>query len=406
MEGSAIANSQPLIDPFATALDVSQGVGIDAADARHGVGSLSAPSTGATYGFMSGVFPGGTSGPGMSNDLQVLPGGGLRSAVNAGGYAVERGSLGVYIGAATASITVDHEASNPSNPRIDLVVIRNREPITDGTVTESARIIVLKGEPASMPADPGGLTSGDLVLAAVTIRAGATSTAAGDYADRRLPVVARGGITPRPTFDNRPGSYEGQYRDNSAYKTLDRWSGAAWEPVAAPSAWEQWTPRLMCDGTGTDIGMGVGPLKIGRFQLVGRRLDFLYWFEWGAEPWHGGFGDVFTRLPLHPVTGQTMVGVGYSQWVQCHLWTENVHYTGDFAGQALLHANSNRITPFFGICHGHLPPKFPVNMNTDPYRIASQVGVPASGVPRIFNPDGWPQGGDLGINGSVEVRFL
>lgn len=386
---------------------MAQSIGISGLDARQGVGGLVHPSTGNTWGNTSGVFPGGTSGAGPSNDLLVLAPGGMAVTINAGQYAIFRGANGVYLGAVTATVTLTHGASSPSNPRIDYIVLRVRDPGVDSGVTQSAQLLILAGSPASVPSGPDAfLTDGDMVLAAVTVRTATTAITPTDVSDRRVFITSRGGITPRQANDNRAGAYEGQYRDNTASKNLERWSGTTWEPVAAPSEWIQWTPRLMCDGTGTDIGLGSGSKRIGRFQLVGKRLDFLYWFEWGAPPWNGGTGDIFTRLPLHPVTGQTMVGVGYSQWVQCHLWTENSAYTGDFAGQALLHANSNRITPFFPRCHGHYPPDFPVDMNTDPYRIATTQGAAGTGVPRLFLPLGFPEGGDLGVMGHAEIRLL
>jgi hypothetical protein len=240
----------------------------------------------------------------------------------------------------------------------------------------------------------------------VKIRAGATSVTPTDVEDRRLPVVARGGIAPRPGHDDRDGSYEGQYRDNLAYRTLDRWSGTAWEPVAAPSAWLQWTPRLMCTGTGTDISMGTGPQRVGRYQLMGKRLDFSYQFRWGTAPYNGGTGDIFTRLPVHPVTGRTMVGIGYDQWVEAHLFTNTPQWVGSFSGNAQVAAGSSTVTPYFGKCHGHFPPNFLVDMNSYPYRICTTAGQPATGIPRIFNPNGYPEGGSLFITGSCEVEIL
>jgi hypothetical protein len=80
----------------------------------------------------------------MSNDLQVLPAGGLAVSANAGDYIVDRGAMGPFVGAATATITVTHQPSNPSNPRYDYVIVRNREPGVDpAPVTESAKVIIL-----------------------------------------------------------------------------------------------------------------------------------------------------------------------------------------------------------------------------------------------------------------------
>ena len=148
-------------------------------------------------------------------------------------------------------------------------------------------------------------------------------------------------------------------------------------------------------------------LRIGRFQLTGRRLDFNYFFKWGTPPYNGATGNITTRLPPHPVTGQQLIGVTYTQWTMAQLWVSNAAYQGDFFGQALLYANTPNLGPFFPICSGHLPPNNPINVNTAPFKIASTQGVTdgKSSVPQIFNPYGFPEGGQLTCSGSVEVTW-
>jgi hypothetical protein len=385
-----MANTQPLTDPIAVNRDPVNQVGNNGQDMRWGMGALSAPSTGSTFGHLSGVYPGGTGSAGYSNDLQVNATSGMSVTINGGHYAVDRSPYGLYVGAATGSITVTHGTSSPSLPRIDYVVLRVRDSGIDTGVTESAKVIILAGSPGSVPVEPSAqMTNGDLLLASVRIRANTSSVLSTDITDRRVWITARGGITPRRSGDTSVGAYEGQYADDPTNDNLIRWSGSAWEPVASPAVWTTFTPRLMCDGTNTDINIGSGAKLSCRYQLLGKTLRFNYFFKWGTAPFNGGWGNIYTLLPA----GLYAATADFSWWNTAHLWINNAVFVADFDGSSWLRGGTNKMYP-----------SFPINPSTGAsgfYRIATTSGVAGGSVPHVVN--GFAEGGELNMSGAIEV---
>ncbi len=222
------------------------------------------------------MFPGGSTG-GTAIDLQVTAAGGLSVNANAGMCQVGRDSNGPYYAGLTAAVTVTHGTANASNPRVDIVVLRTRDPGVDSTVTESARLTVLPGTAAAVPSAPtGSVTSGDIVLAYVTVRANSSSIAGSDIEDRRTFVAARGGIAPQSAADSKSGSYPGQYKDNGQ---LLRWSGSAWEPVASPAVWSTWSAPL--NSPGGVVNLGSSATYACRYLRTGKRGDLSY--TWTAN---------------------------------------------------------------------------------------------------------------------------
>jgi hypothetical protein len=316
--------------------------------------------------------------------------------ISAGNYQVGRANLGAYLGAVTGSTSVVVPAANGSNPRIDYVILRIREPTVDGSITASVTPMVLPGTASANPTETSAaaqVTDGDIVLAAVKVRAGTSSILQSDITDKRRFLAARGGIGVKAAADNTNGSYPGEYRDNQTTTTLDRWSGSAWVPVASPSVYTQMTPTLFAFGSGTNVALGTGSTAICRYNTVGKRLDFNYYFAFGTPPYNGGYGQIISYLP----TG--MIGAPYNQWFVCHLWVNLRDGVGagavsDWMGQAFVGANSNVVRPFF-----------PINSGTQimaPYQIAAAASTPNGGVPLIAN--NYPQGGQLTITGSIEIQ--
>ncbi len=379
-------------DPVAITRDAANALGISALDMRQGLTGLSAPSTGNTFGGISGVFPGGTSGGGLSNDCQVFASSGMTVTVNGGHYAADRGSLGAYLGMITGAVAVTHGSANVSNPRIDYVVIRTRDPGVDTGTTQSAYIQVLPGSPAAVPTEPSNqMTSGDVLLAAVTIRANTSSVLSSDISDRRKFIAARGGIQPtNPLNASSAGSYEGDYRDNTATNALERWNGSAWEVVASPAAWVRFTPQLFSDGAGA-VNLGSGGVAQGAYQQIGKTLRVRYYFQ-AVRPCNLGYGNIYTKLPNNLYSA---VSPG-DHHGRCQLNTQppGGAYLS-WIGDAGVFSNSNLVYPSFN--------KTVTDNTFAPYRVAASQGAIGTGIPFLTNEYPDPLRG-LGISVELEVQ--
>lgn len=381
-----MANSQSFADPVAISKLTAQALGLEMIDLRRGLGALSAPAPGNTFGTTSGVFPGGTSGPGISNDLQGFTAGGMGATYNGGHYGADRGNGNLYLGMAYAANTVTHTVGDATNPRIDYVVIRNRDPGVDANVTESAKLVILPGTPAAVPVEPTAqLTAGDVLLSATTVARGATSLTQDNISDRRLFIVARGAIVPRPSWDTRDGAYEGQYGDNLATDGLERWSGSKWEQVASPAVWSAFTPALFSDAG--QASLGTGGSAYGRYISNGKILDFRMEFR-ASRPCNLGYGGVYTKLP----TGFTSAAQRESH-VQCKLNLYDAIYDVYF-GDALIQPNDNKVYPSF--------PPTTTDVRLRQYKVATQSGVAGASVPVV--PGGFADPYILNISGRIEIQ--
>jgi hypothetical protein len=403
-----MVNSNANNDPFPVTKSTSgasSGIGDSTQDSRYDIGALAAPAAGNTLQWAKGVAPSGMSG-GTLLDFQVTAAGGMAVTINFGTGQVGRNNLGPYLVSSPGTQNVTIGAANPSNPRIDYVCMRCADPDTavDGAaITQTWYPVVYPGTPAGAPVGPSSsLKDGDLFLAAITVRANTSSIAAGDIADQRTAVVARGGITPKLPQDTRPGAYDGQYRDNWGTYALERWidSQSAWIPVATPAQWSQYTPRLLCTGTSTDINIGTGAQRVGHYQQVGKMLTFNLNFVWGTSPYNGGTGGIYSLLPAGFTSAANM-----PQWVQCHGQFRPAGApapgTVDLPGQALIPANSTTIQPWFPVdVGGAISPT--AIMSNSQYAIAYTAGTVGTGVPNFTT--GFPEGGYITITGMIEIQ--
>lgn len=108
----------------------------------------------------------------------------------AAGRAVIDGTENLYQGVyhvdnqATVNLTV--AASDPSNPRIDLVVAKVEDSEYSG-VTDAWSLAVVTGTPAASPTAPSA-PANSLVLAELSVAAAATSITNADITDKRVPA--------------------------------------------------------------------------------------------------------------------------------------------------------------------------------------------------------------------------
>lgn len=398
-----MSNLSTLTDPTFVTRDTTNTIGVTALDARYGIAGLADTTASGTLAYDTGVFPGYSSGT-VIQDCRIIQSStaSMTVQISPGNYQVGRANLGAYLGAVTGNTNVTATGANGSNPRIDYVILRVREPVVDGTVTASVVPMVLAGTPAASPTESAAasqVTDGDIVLAAMTVRAGATSILQSDIADKRKFLSARGGVSIKSATDTSNGSFPGQWRDNTATNTLERWSGSAWQPVATPATWLQYTPRLIAAGTGTDISIGTGATYSGHYTQVGKMLTLNLSFYWGTTPFNGGSGMIYSLLPSGFVSGSN------PQWIHCHARFKlpagaPTTYT-DLMGETLIPANSTQIQPWFPVSIGGAVSPAAI-LSTAPYTIANPAFTAASGVPIITG--GFPEGGYLHITGMIEIQ--
>ena len=164
--------------------------------------SVAATTAGGSHGVI------GTGGA----DLAVTQNGTPNMSVNVGaGRAFVRSGNASSIAAGTyavmndATVNVSISASDPTNPRIDLVVIQVRDNFY-GEAADDVRITVVTGTPAASPAVPAlTLFPNALVLAQVAVAAATTTITNANITDKRTFAAATGAVRPC-TSTTRPST--------------------------------------------------------------------------------------------------------------------------------------------------------------------------------------------------------
>lgn len=384
-----MANIAQLPDPVAITKDASQGLGVSADDLRYGFGGLTTPRGNTVFGYRGGVYPGQSNG-GLITDCQVMANGTMQTTVQPGNYAIPRVAHGVYFGAIISAVTVTHDASSTVNPRIDLVVIRLRDPGYDTGVTQSASIRILKGNPAAIPVEPTSLlTDGDLVLGAVTVRKSAGNIITSDIAERRIFLAGRGGIRPKSAYDNLVPAYEGEYRDNLVTNTLERGDASGrWTPMASPAEWTQFTPKLYHQGGECYLG-STGQAN-GFYIVSGKIMHLRYEFN-GVRPMNLGYGAITTRLPSGYYSATKK-----ESHIHCkvNLHSPPAGSTGIHIGDLFIPPNSNLMRFYFPLSH--------TNNSILDFRAATSQSAVGTGVPLV--PGNYPDFYILTCQGTIEIQ--
>jgi transposase len=169
---------------------------------------------------------------------------------------------GAYYVHNDASVTLTVAASHATLTRYDLVVLRVKDQEYSGTVNEAA-LEVVQGTAASSPSEPA-VPANAIVLARITVAAGATTITNANIADRRaraggpaIPPLTVGSVTER---NNADVAREGQI----IYRTdTDVWEGyrnGAWEQIAPlPKTPTAGTSQITTDANGyATITHGLG----------------------------------------------------------------------------------------------------------------------------------------------------
>lgn len=129
-----------------------------------------------------------------SNDLQVTANGTPNMSVNvASGAAVIAGSQsstqGYYRVYSDATTNVAIAAADPTNPRIDLIVLQVQDAFYSGS-SNNAQIVRVAGTPAASPVAPSA-PANSYILAQIAVAANATSITSGNITDKRTDFAYR-----------------------------------------------------------------------------------------------------------------------------------------------------------------------------------------------------------------------
>ncbi|TDC02594.1 hypothetical protein E1091_00340 [Micromonospora fluostatini] len=163
-------------------------------------------------------------------------------------------------------------AAVPGAARRDSVVLRVYDHDEDASGLRLARSEYLQGVPGSGVEPP--LPAGCNLLSTIDVPALGGGSAV--VSDRRFYTAAAGGIVPvTAAGDYLPGS-AGRYRDRLDTGDLERDNGSAWETVASPGAYSDWTqvtpPTLTWTAATTNPVLGNGAATL-RHKKVGRTVN-------------------------------------------------------------------------------------------------------------------------------------
>lgn len=155
---------------------------------------------------------------------------------------------GLYSCFNDATKNVSIAASDPSLPRIDIIVAKVQDSFYSGA-TNSWSIVAVTGTAAGSPAVPTAPANA-LILAQIAVGAGVTSIVNANITDRRFYLTAVGGITPVASQTERD-ALSGQYSGLPVWRT-DRESfevkgASAWNEFRAPKIAE----NILVGATGT-----------------------------------------------------------------------------------------------------------------------------------------------------------
>lgn len=171
--------------------------------------------------------------------LQVVQNSGMNVLVQAGFAIIPNSTAatqGAYKAGSMVSNTITVATSDPTNPRIDLIVLT----VTDlGTSSSSAYLQTVTGTPAVSPVAPSA-PANSLILAQIAVGAGVSSITSGNITDKRTFTAAAGGVVPYSATASAVGGYPGcigyaadkdRFFHNNSPSTNEQIRTLPWAPV-------------------------------------------------------------------------------------------------------------------------------------------------------------------------------
>jgi hypothetical protein len=140
------------------------------------------------------------------NPLACAPSSGLSFTTTAGAAVIPSAvGDGAYIAQNNTTQTLTCQTADPTNPRIDIVVIN----VTDnGNNTSFAQLEIVTGTPAASPSAPATPTD-SVLLYQIAVAANQTTLVSGNFTDVRVWTAAPGGIVRCPNMSSLPAGGPG-----------------------------------------------------------------------------------------------------------------------------------------------------------------------------------------------------
>lgn len=219
-----------------------------------------APVSGAGY----GVGP-------VTGDLLVTQNGTPNMSVNvAAGHVwidgTESATQGAYHCYNDATKNLVIAASDPTNPRKDLVVAKVQDAAYSGAVN-AWTLAVVTGTPAASPAEPA-VPANAVVLAMINVAALATTITNANITDRRRRACGLSGIAVCTSTTRPAAPYVGQLVYETDTASLKTWNGSAWEHGLIVGALPSWSPVVTQGNTPTQTLNRAVYNKVGRQVTV------------------------------------------------------------------------------------------------------------------------------------------
>ncbi|MBP2341128.1 hypothetical protein JOF41_007382 [Saccharothrix coeruleofusca] len=297
------------------------------------VGAFLAPGTADAAATRDGVLVGYSSGAVAPLDLKVIPDDtpSMWLKIYPGRAVVTRSGQGPYLHTWNSALwKVQLDNANSTNPRIDLVIVRNYDQVTNGTDAQTkGRIEVVTGTAAAVPvapynAIPAGV--GYITLAEVTVPANASTINSGNITDKRRGTCARGGVRVLLPGDSLsdPGSYLGELTDTGgASGQLRRWNGTSWSWMAQAGVPRFFQADLLrSDGSATINGGGITDLKL--YNVSGHGTT------WGSV--YNGRGVSLAESGLYRIHGKLLASITADNYTALRLTSTVPSYSNIIGG--------------------------------------------------------------------------
>lgn len=207
------------------------------------------PSLGAKLGVVQAASPNMTVDVGTGHAL--VPG-------------TENAKQAVYSCFNDATKNVSIAASDPSLPRIDIIVAKVQDAFYSGA-TNAWSIVAVTGTAAGSPAIPSA-PANSIILAQIAVGAGVTSIVNANITDRRFYLAATGGITPVASQTERDalaGQFSGLPVWRADRESLEIKGASAWNEFRAPKIAE----NVLVAATGSVTFSSI-PTTFRTLQLV------------------------------------------------------------------------------------------------------------------------------------------
>lgn len=296
---------------------------------------------------------------------------------------VVEASGGTYVCTSAAALTcpVDTPLPAAGQSRYDLLVAE----VIDTADSAIYRIRSVAGVAAASPSVPA-TPANTVALFRVQVTNSGPQTPVALFGYTRAP----GGIRLVNSGDTRAGSFTGDLRKFTTGQ-IDRWTGTAWETIASPAAWTQFTPALYAATSGA-IPLGTGGSAIGRYIVAGKVMHLRYVFRAARQSagFNGGDGDVSTRLP----PGITSAPSEETQILaKLNVFPANTDtLTSIFLGKCFIPPSSTMMNLYFPVDY--------TRSDLHTYMV-SNGGAAGSGFP--VQPGDYPRPGVLVVQGTIEI---